>query len=409
MASQQATLRQEQSDSVLPVRQTFLPFHKPWVAKHEIDDVLATLPSAWPTMRPKTLQFEQDFARYVGAKHAIAVNSCTAALHLSLDALGVGPGDEVITSTFTFAATAAVILHCGAKPVFVDCLPDTLNIDPRQVEDAITLRTKVVLPVHFAGHPCEMDRIVAIARRHRLKVVEDAAHALPAAHRGQRIGTIGDLTAFSFYAIKNITTGEGGMVTTDNTEYAERVAQRRLHGINRDAWKRYTSQGSWHYDITYPGYKYNTTDINASLGLHQLRKSDRFHQVRSRYAALYREGLGQVAEIILPAERPEAEHAWHLFPIRLNLEALSIDRGRFIELLHEEKIGTSVHFIPLHLHPYYRETFGYRPEDFPQALSAYERIISLPLYPMMTEEDVQDVIRAVTRIVTAHRRRTIYG
>ncbi|MBI4490542.1 MAG: DegT/DnrJ/EryC1/StrS family aminotransferase [Deltaproteobacteria bacterium] len=409
MLRQQESLCQTNREGTAPVRDTFLPFHRPWIDESEIKEVIDTLRSGWLTMGPKTLQFEQEFARYIGAKHAIAVNSCTAALHLCLDALGVGPGDEVITSTYTFAATAAVILHCGAKPVLVDCLPDTLNIDPKRVEEAITLRTKAIVPVHFAGHPCDMTEILAIARRHRLKVVEDAAHALPAGYRGQRIGAIGDLTAFSFYAIKNITTGEGGMVATNNTEYAECIAQRRLHGINRDAWKRYTSQGSWAYEITYPGYKYNTTDINASLGLHQLRKSDRFHQVRRLYAALYQEGLGGVAEIILPAERSEAEHAWHLFPIRLNLAALTIDRGRFIELLHEENIGTSVHFIPLHLHPYYRETFGYRPEDFPNALSAYERIISIPLYPRMTEEDVQDVIRAVTKIVAAHRRRTIHG
>ncbi len=256
-----------------------------------------------------------------------------------------------------------------------------------------------------------MAELIEIARRHNLVVVEDAAHALPAAYHGQRIGTLGDLTAFSFYAIKNITTGEGGMVTTDNSQYAERIGQRRLHGINRDAWKRYTDQGSWYYEIGYPGFKYNMTDLNASLGLHQLRKCDRFHRARNRYAALYLEGLSPLAELTLPTTKPEVQHAWHLFPIRLNLESLRLNRDGFIERLREEKIGTSVHFIPLHLHPYYRRMFGYHPQDFPHAFSAFERIVSLPIYPGMTEEDVGDVVRAVTKIVKSHtaKGRTVHG
>lgn len=409
MANQQEISIDDSLLSVLPRRSTFLPFHRPSIDEEEIEEVIDTLRSGWLTMGPKTLRFEEKFARYIGAKHALAVSSCTAGLHLALDAIGVGPGDDVITCTFTFAATAAVILHCGARPVLVDCLSDTLTIDPAQVEAAITPRTKAILPIHFAGHPCEMAEILAIARRHNISVVEDAAHALPAAYRGQRVGSLGDLTAFSFYAVKNITTGEGGMVTTDSDEYAERIAQRRLHGISRDAWKRYTDQGSWYYEITYPGFKYNMTDLNASLGLHQIRKCDRFHAVRNRYAALYLEELSPLGEITLPTVRPEVEHAWHLFPIRLNLESLTVCRDGFIELLRQEKIGASVHFIPLHMHPYYRQVFGYRPQDFPHALSAFERIISLPIYPGMTEEDIRDVVRAVTKVVTAHRRRTVHG
>lgn len=409
MANQHEISSDDSTLSVLPRRSLFLPFHRPSIDEEEIEEVIDTLRSGWLTMGPKTLRFEEKFARYIGTKHALAVSSCTAGLHLALNAIGVGPGDDVITCTFTFAATAAVILHCGARPVLVDCLPDTLTIDPEQVEAAITPRTKVILPVHFAGHPCEMAEILAIARRHNISVVEDAAHALPAAYRGQRVGTLGDLTAFSFYAVKNITTGEGGMVTTDSDEYAERIVQRRLHGISQDAWKRYTDQGSWYYEITYPGFKYNMTDLNASLGLHQIRKCDRFHAVRNRYAALYLERLSPLDEITLPTVRPEVEHAWHLFPIRLNPESLTVGRDGFIELLRQEKIGTSVHFIPLHLHPYYRKVFGYRPQDLPHALSAFERIISLPIYPGMTEEDIQDVVRAVTKIVSAHRRRTIHG
>lgn len=409
MANQYEIVSNDSAVCALPRRSSFLPFHRPSIDEDEIEEVVDTLRSGWLTMGPKTLRFEEQFARYIGAKHALAVSSCTAGLHLTLNAIGVGPGDEVITCTFTFAATAAVILHCGARPVLVDCLPDTLTIDPAQVEAAITSRTKAILPVHFAGHPCEMVEILAIARRHNIPVIEDAAHALPAAYHGQRVGTLGDLAAFSFYAGKNITTGEGGMVTTDNDEYAERIAQRRLHGLDRDAWKRYTDQGSWYYEITYPGFKYNMTDINASLGIHQLRKCDRFHTVRNRYAALYLEGLGPLSEITLPTVQPEIEHAWHLFPIRLNLESLTVGRDDFIELLRQEKIGTSVHFIPLHMHPYYRQMCGYRPQDFSHALSAFERIISLPLYPEMTEEDIRDVIRAVTKAVAAHRRRIIHG
>lgn len=392
-------------DSVRPVlsrRSAFLPFHQPSIEEDEIEEVIDTLRSGWLTMGPKTLRFEEQFARYIGARHALAVSSCTAGLHLALDVIGVGTGDEVITCTFTFAATAAVILHCGATPVLVDCLSDTLTIDSKQIEAAITPRTKAILPVHFAGHPCEMAEILEIARRHNLVVIEDAAHALPAAYRDQRIGTIGDLTVFSFYAVKNITTGEGGMVTTANRDYAERIGQRRLHGINRDAWKRYAEQGSWYYEISYPGFKYNMTDLNASLGIHQLRKCDRFHVARHRIAALYLEELSPLAEIKLPAVRPEVEHAWHLFPIRLNLKSLTVGRDDFIELLRQEKIGTSVHFIPLHLHPYYRQMFDYRPQDFPHALAAFEQIISLPIYPGMSDDDVRDVVRAVTKLVKSY-------
>ncbi len=409
MANQYEIVSDDSTVCASPRRSSFLPFHRPSIDDGEIEEMIDTLRSGWLTMGPKTLRFEEQFARYIGAKYALAVNSCTAGLHLALNAIGVGPGDEVITCTFTFAATAAVILHCGARPVLVDCLPDTLTIDPAQVEAAITPRTKAILPVHFAGHPCEMAEILAIASRHNISVIEDAAHALPAAYHGQRVGTLGDLAAFSFYAGKNITTGEGGMVTTNNDEYADRIAQRRLHGISRDAWKRYTDQGSWYYEITYPGFKYNMTDLNASLGIHQLRKCDRFHAKRQRYAALYLEGLSPLDEITLPTVQPEVEHAWHLFPIRLNLESLTVGRDSFIELLRQEKIGTSVHFIPLHMHPYYRQVFGYRLQDCPRALSAFERIISLPLYPEMTEEDVGDVVRAVTKIVAAHQRSAIHG
>jgi perosamine synthetase len=349
-------------------------------------------------------QFEQEFAKYVGARHAIAVNSGTAGLHLGLNAVGIQEGDEVLVPTMTFAATAEVVLYFKAKPVLVDCQPGTFNMDPKELERKITKKTKAIIPVHFGGQPCEMDRILEIASQHHLKVIEDAAHAIPAKYRGTTVGTIGDITAFSFYATKNITTGEGGMITTDNDEYAEKMRIMSLHGISKDAWKRYTAEGSWYYEILYPGYKYNMTDIAAAIGIQQLRKCDRLWELRERYAGLYNEGISDLTEISRPVVIESAQHAWHLYVIQLNLERLKINRNEFIELLKKENIGTSVHFIPLHLHPYYRKTYGYTPSDFPNATSVYERIISLPLYPRMTERDVADVIEAVRTIIKQNRK-----
>jgi len=386
-----------------PLRASFLPFHRPWIDETEVEEVVDTLRSGWLTMGPKTLKFEERFADYIGAKHAVAVSSATAGLHLALDALGLQPDDEIITSTYTFTSTAAVALHLRARPVLVDVLPGQLGLDPEAVERAITPRTRAIIPVHIAGAPCDMDRLQKIAGRHGLSIVEDAAHALPAEFRGRKVGTIGDLTVFSFYAGKNITTGEGGMITTDSTECANLLRVRRLHGISRDAWKRYTAEGSWYYEVAYPGYKYNMTDLSAALGLQQLRKLDRFHAIRSYYASIYQLGLSDLAEIVLPEVEEGTQHAWHLYMIQLEPELLTIGRDAFVEELRRENIGTSVHFIPLHIHPYYRDVFGYKPDDFPRALHAYRRVISLPLYPRMTEADVWDVIRAVRSIVERHR------
>jgi perosamine synthetase len=386
-----------------PRRPTFLPFHQPWIEEEEIAEIVDTLRSGWLTMGPKTLRFEEEFAAYVGASFAVALNSCTSALHLALDVIGIGPGDEVITSAYTFTATAAVILHLGAQPVLADVQPDTLTLDPALVAARITPRTRAIVPVHMAGTPCDLDPLLELAARHRLRIVEDSAHVLPGQYKGRAIGSISDMTAFSFYATKNITTGEGGMVTTESSEYADRLRVRRLHGISRDAWKRYTSEGSWYYEVEYPGYKYNLTDLAAALGLQQLRRADRFHALRTHYASLYHRGLADLTELTLPEAQPWGPHSWHLYLIQLDLERLTIDRAAFIRLLREENIGASVHFIPIHLHPYYRERFGYRPADFPNALHAYQRVVSLPLYPRMSEADVEDVIRAVRSIVERHR------
>jgi dTDP-4-amino-4,6-dideoxygalactose transaminase len=382
----------------------FLPFYMPDIAEDEIQAVMETLRSGWLTTGVRVRQFEEDFAHYVGSQHAVAVNSGTAALHLALDAVGVKEGDEVLVPTMTFAATAEVVLYFRAKPVLVDCRHDTMNLDPDQIEKVITSRTKAIIPVHIGGQPCDMDRILEIARERHLKVIEDAAHALPTRYRGRLVGTIGDITCFSFYATKTITTGEGGMATTDNPEWAERMRIMSLHGISHDAWKRYTAEGSWYYEILYPGYKYNLTDVAASLGIQQLKKADRFWELRRRCVDWYNDGLKDVPEVSVPYVAPEVQHAWHLYVIQLNLEMLRISRNEFIELLKKENIGTSVHFIPLHLHPYYRNTFGYRPADFPTASSVFERIISLPLYPKMTETDVQRVIGTVRALVRQYRR-----
>ncbi len=382
----------------------FIPFHAPEIGDAEIESVVETLRSGWLTSGTKVKRFEDDFAEYVGSKHAVAVNSGTAALHLALDAIGIRQDDEVIVPTMTFTATAEVVLYFKAKPVLVDCQEDTLNLDPKQIEAAITSKTKAIIPVHFGGQPCDMTPILEIAKTHKLYVVEDAAHALPASYEGKKIGTIGDITCFSFYATKTITTGEGGMATTENSEWAERMRMMSLHGISHDAWKRYTKEGSWYYEILNPGFKYNLTDIAAAIGIEQLKKCDEFRKAREKIAKIYDTSFADLEEIHTPVRRSDTEHAWHLYVIQLNLDHLQITRNQFIDALREEGIGTSVHFIPLHLHPYYRDNFGYQPSDFPNASSAFERIVSLPIYPKMTEADVESVIGAVRKVVKLNRR-----
>jgi dTDP-4-amino-4,6-dideoxygalactose transaminase len=382
----------------------FIPFHRPSIGEAEIRSVVETLESGWLTTGPKVKRFEEEFARYLDCRHAVAVNSGTAALHLALDAIGIKEGDEVIVPAMTFAATAEVVLYFKANPVLVDCEPNTLNLDSRQIEAAINSRTKAIIPVHMGGQPCDMGPILELAKHYNLKVIEDAAHALPARDHSRTIGKIGDITCFSFYATKTITTGEGGMATTENSEWAERMRMMSLHGISHDAWKRYTKEGSWYYEILSPGFKYNLTDIAAAIGIEQLKKCNEFWEGRQRIAANYAKAFADLKEIQLPTCRNDVQHAWHLFVIQLNLERLRINRNQFVEALREREIGTSVHFIPLHIHPYYREKFGYKREDFPNASAAFERIISLPIYPRMTEGNVRDVIVAVRKLVQEYRR-----
>jgi dTDP-4-amino-4,6-dideoxygalactose transaminase len=389
--------------STRAVRTEFLPFAPPAIGREEIEEVVDTLGSPWITTGPKAHRFEHEFASFLGAPGALALNSCTAALHTGLVALGIRPGEDVITTPITFAATANVIEHVGARPVFVDVEPDTLNLDPAQVEAAISPRTRAIIPVHYAGHPVALDAILEIAARHDLAVLEDAAHALPARYHGRPIGSGRNPVAFSFYATKNLTTAEGGMLTGD----ADLLARSRiigLHGMTGDAWKRYGKGGTWRYDIVLPGFKYNMTDIQASLGLRQLRKLERFHARRRAVAARYTEAFTGEDTLEPPVERDGVEHAWHLYVLRLRPEVLTIGRDAFIEELAERQIGTSVHFIPVHTHPYYRDKYGYAPRCLPVAYDNFLRMLSLPLHPRLTDAEVTDVIEAVRDVARRHRR-----
>lgn len=381
------------------VRSEFLPFAKPDVDQREIDAVAEVITSGWLTTGPRTRAFETAFAEYVGAKHAIAVNSATAAMHLALEASGLQAGDEVITTTMTFAATAEVARYFNAKPVLVDIDRDTMNIDVSQVEAAITPRTRAIIPVHVGGQVADLDPLHQLAQKHGLMLIEDAAHALPAHYKGRLIGALSDFTAFSFYATKTLATAEGGMITTNNDQWADRCRVMSLHGISKDAWKRYTSEGSWYYEIVAPGFKYNMTDVAAAMGLVQLSKLEQMNQRRQEIARQYDDAFGMNGALETPYTAPYSTHPYHLYILRLNLPTLRIDRDAFINHLYESNIGVSVHWIPLHMHPYYQETYGYRPKDFPVAYGEYQRIISLPIYSAMSDQDVVDVIAAVTQIV----------
>ena len=384
------------------MRDQFLSFSPPCIGEEEIDEVVDTLRSGWLTTGPKTRQFEQVFAQRFASPAAVALNSCTAGLHSALVGLGIGPGDEVITTCLTFAASANVIEHVGATPVLVDVQPDTLNLDPTQVERALTRKTKAILPVHFAGHPVELQAINSIARDNRIDVVEDAAHAVGAKYRGSWIGSSGNPTAFSFYATKNMTTGEGGMLTGD-PDLLERVRIISLHGMNQEAWNRYQKGGRWYYEVVLPGFKYNMTDVQAALGLCQLKRLEGFIRRRAEIAAQYSEAFTDLGLFELPTTRADVTHAWHLYVLRLREGALSIGRDQFVEELTARNIGTSVHFIPIHLHPYYAQRYGYRGSDFPVAFDNYQQMLSLPLNPSMSRQDVIDVIEAVWDVGQQYR------
>lgn len=381
-----------------------IPFHKPYITEDEMSEVLDSMRSGWLTMGPKTIEFENRFREYIGSKNTVSANSCTACLHLALKAIDIKEGDEVIIPNITFTATAEVVTYFHARPVLVDVEEDTLNINVSKIEEKITNKTKAIIPVHFGGQPCDMDEIIDIAKRHRLFIIEDAAHALPAFYKNRKVGTIGNITCFSFYATKTLSAGEGGMITTDNDVWAERMRILRLHGISKDAWKRYSEEGSWYYEVIEAGYKYNMTDLHAAVGIAQLRKLEDMWQKRKEIAKMYTENFREIKEIEVPVVKKNRESAWHLYVIKLKTEMLKIDRNQFIDELKKRGIGTSVHFIPLHKHPYYRKNFLYEPGNFGVSERLYERIISLPIYPSMTGREVDQVFNSVEDIVRQHRR-----
>jgi dTDP-4-amino-4,6-dideoxygalactose transaminase len=388
-------------------------FHRPSIGPEEEREVLEALRSGWITTGPKAKRFEKEFAEYVGAKHALAVSHCTGALHLALWALGIERGDEVITTPFTFTATAEILGYLGARPVFVDVDPGTFNISPARIEEALengaNKRVRALLPVHFAGQTCDMDRILKIARQYNLKVVEDAAHAAGSARhmdgRGMaKVGTIGDITCFSFYATKNFTTAEGGMITTADDALAEKIAVASLHGMNKDAWKRYDKSGSWFYEIHDMGFKYNLSDVHAAIGLAQLKRADDFQRRRNEIARAYNEAFRAEESLQAAYSEPGIEHAWHLYVLRLRPELMRIGRNQFVEILRERGVGCSVHCIPLHTMHYYQRNYGYRDTDFPVANDIYSRCLSLPIYAAMSDDDLNYVIETVLAIARENRR-----
>lgn len=381
-----------------------IPFHRAAVGEEEVQAVIEVIRSGWLTMGAKTLEFERAFAAYIGAPYAVAVSSCTAALHLALEAVGVGAGDEVLVPTTTFTATAEVVTYLGGRPVLVDVDPETLTLDPLDALRRITPRTRAVIPVHFAGQPCDMNAIRELAGRYDLHVIEDAAHALPSSYCGKRVGTLSELTAFSFYATKTLTTGEGGMITTDNEDYARRMQLMRLHGISRDAWNRYSAEGSWHYEVLEAGYKYNLTDLQAALGLVQLAKCDAMSQCRQGISESYTTAFAPVQALEVPSVMEGRQSSWHLYVLRLRLEELAIDRKNFIQELAARGVGASVHFIPLHLQPYYQARFGYRPGDLPASEREYHRCVSLPIFPNMSQEEIDQVVWSVIDVTKCHQK-----
>ena len=381
-----------------------VPFYVPLADRDEIEEVSDSIRSGWLTSGPKVRRFEERIGRLVGSEHAVAVNSCTAALHLALIAAGVEHGDDVITSPYTFVATAEAILYLGARPVFADIDPETLNIDPRAAERALTLRTRALLPIHIAGLPCDMKPLMALARSRRIRVIDDAAHALGASTAGRPIGSIANMTCFSFYATKNLTTGEGGMITLSDGRAARRIRRMRLHGLTSDSWSRHTGARGWNYRIGELGYKYNMTDLAAGMGLAQLRKFPSMQRRRRALARRYTNLLGACDAYDLPVEGPDSVHAWHLYILRLRPGVLRVGRDRLIEELGARGIGTSVHFIPLHRHPFYRKAFGFRPGSFPNAERESARAITLPLYPALSDAAQGRVVNALLDLAARYRR-----
>ena len=376
------------------MRKKFLVFGSPMIEEAEIREVVASLRSGWIGTGPKVKRFEEDFAKYKGMRYALALNSCTSALHLSMLAIGLKPGEEVIVPTMTFAATANAVIHAGGVPVFADCRRDTLNIDPADIQKKITKKTRAIIPVHFAGRPCDMDAIMAIAKKHRLKVIEDCAHAIETEYHGKKAGTFGDLGCFSFYVTKNIVTAEGGMVTTNSPEYSDKIKVLGLHGMSKDAWKRFSDKGYKHYEIVYAGFKYNMTDLQAALGIHQLGRIVKYWKKRETLWNRYNKAFENLPVFTPMAPEPRTRHAYHLYTLLLDTDHTKVTRDEFLEKMTAQKIGVGVHYIALHLQPYYRKRFGYKKGDFPNAEWVSERTVSIPISAKLSEGDLKDVIAA---------------
>jgi dTDP-4-amino-4,6-dideoxygalactose transaminase len=379
------------------MRKDFLVFGSPLIEQPEIDEVVSSLKSGWLGTGPKVRRFEEMFKEYKGTKYAMALNSCTAALHLSMLAIGIKPDDEVIVPTMTFAATANAVIHAGGTPVFADCEKYTMNIDPVDIERRITSKTKAIIPVHFAGRACNMDAIMNIAKKYSIKVVEDCAHAIEAEYHGKKTGAFGELGCFSFYVTKNIVTGEGGMVITDNEEYANRIKILALHGMSKDAWSRFSDEGYKHYQVIYSGFKYNMMDVQAAIGIHQLPRIEKYWERRQEIWKRYNEAFKDLPVFLPTPVKPDTRHAFHLYTLLLDIDNLKITRDKFLDEMTRQNIGVGVHYIALHLHPYYQNTYGYKSGDFPNAEWISDRTVSLPLSAKLTDEDVEDVIGAVER------------
>ncbi len=384
-----------------PVRpkDKFLVFGSPKIEEAEIEDVVQCLRSGWVGTGPKVRQFEDNFADYKKVKHAIALNSCTAALHLSMIAAGIGPGDEVITTPMTFCATINAIIHCGATPVLADCDRETMNIIPEEIEKKVTARTKAILPVHFAGRSCEMNAIMEIAKMYDLLVIEDCAHAVETEYHGKKAGTFGDMSCFSFYVTKNVITGEGGMVVTNDDRFAEKIKVLGLHGMSKDAWKRFSDEGYKHYQVIHAGYKYNMMDIQGAMGIHQLKRVDKNWIQREKIWNKYNDAFSDLPCFLPKNPEPDTRHAYHLYTPLIDLDKLKKSRDRVLDELTAENIGAGVHYMPVHLHPFYRKTYGWSAGDFPNSEWIGERTLSLPLSAALTDNDVDDVIKAFRNIL----------
>ena len=387
-----------------PVREDFLPYGTQWLDDNEITEVIDSLKSNWITTGPKMRLFEKKFRNYIGSKYAVAVNSGTAALHISTSSINIKPGDEVITTPLTFVASSNCIIYRGGTPVFADIKKDTYNIDPNEIKKKITPKTKAIIPVHFAGQPCNMDEISEIANENNLIIIEDAAHAIDAEYQDKKIGNISDLTAFSFHPVKNITTAEGGMVTTNNDEFYDKLLMFRTHGISKDAVKRFGKSGDFYYDMQYLGFRYNLSELHAALGIHQLKKLDFFQKRRNEIVKIYNKELQNIEEITVPYVKKNVKHSWHLYVVQLNIEKLKVNRDFIFKALREENIGVTVHYIPVHYHSFYQKNFGYKKGILPNVEWLFPRLLTIPLFPKMNSDDVYDVINALEKIINFYKK-----